>query len=191
MCVFSSGRYKESRERKIDVINSDLYRYYGKKETFYEYLTRRPEIKYIVLLRKAQKNTGLLKYWYKIRLSFYSRKTQIDIPANTKIGEGLYLGHTGCRIINPNVIIGKNCNIATGVVIGKTNRRGGTPVIGNNVWIGSNAVIVGKIKIGNNVLIAPNAYVNIDVPDNSIVIGNPASIHHKENATGGYINNSL
>lgn len=90
------------------------------------------------------------------------------------------------------MIIGKNCNIATGVVIGKTNRPGGgTPVIGNNVWIGSNAVIVGKIKIGNNVLIAPNAYVNIDVPDNSIVIGNPASIHHKENATGGYINNSL
>lgn len=96
-------------------MNSDLYRYYGKKETFYEHLTRRPEIKYIVLLRKAQKNTGLLKYWYKIRLSFYSRKTQIDIPANTKIGEGLYLGHTGCRIINPNVIIGKNCNIATGL----------------------------------------------------------------------------
>ena len=125
LCVFSSGRYKESRERKIDVMNSDLYRYYGKKETFYEYLTRRPEIKYIVLLRKAQKNTGLLKYWYKIRLSFYSRKTQIDIPANTKIGEGLYLGHTGCRIINPNVIIGKNCNIATGVVIGKKNRPGG------------------------------------------------------------------
>lgn len=62
LCVFSSGRYKESRERKIDVMNSDLYRYYEKKETVYEYLTRRPEIKYIVLLRKAQKNTGLLKY---------------------------------------------------------------------------------------------------------------------------------
>ena len=52
-------------------------------------------------------------------------------------------------------------------------------------------MIVGKIKIGNNVLIAHNAYVNIDVPNNSIVIGNPAAIHYKENATEGYINNSL
>lgn len=32
------------------------------------------------------------------------------------------------------------------------------------------------VKIGNNVLIAPNAFVNFDVPDNSIVIGNPGKI---------------
>lgn len=32
------------------------------------------------------------------------------------------------------------------------------------------------VKIGNNVLIAPNAFVNFDVPDNSIVIGNPGQI---------------
>lgn len=37
-------------------------------------------------------------------------------------------------------------------------------------------------------LIAPNSYVNIDVPDHSIVIGNPAAIHANENATEGYIN---
>lgn len=34
----------------------------------------------------------------------------------------------------------------------------------------------GGVKIGNNVLIAPNAFVNFDVPDNSIVIGNPGQI---------------
>ena len=33
-----------------------------------------------------------------------------------------------------------------------------------------------SVKIGNNVLIAPNAFVNFDVPDNSIVIGNPGQI---------------
>ncbi len=48
-------------------------------------------------------------------------------------------------------------------------------------------MIVGKIKIGNNVLIAANSYVNFDVPDNSIVIGNPGKIIHRENATEGYI----
>ena len=35
---------------------------------------------------------------------------------------------------------------------------------------------MGGVKIGNNVLIAPNAFVNFDVPDNSIVIGNPGRI---------------
>ena len=53
--------------------------------------------------------------------------------------------------------------------------------------VGINSTIVGNIKIGNNVLIAPNAVVNFDVPDNSVVIGNPGVIHHKENATEGYI----
>ena len=51
----------------------------------------------------------------------------------------------------------------------------------------SNLIVVGKIKIGNDVLIAPGAYVNFDVPDHSIVIGNPGKIIPKQNATEGYI----
>ncbi len=66
--------------------------------------------------------------------------------------------------------------------------RQGTPVIGNEVWIGINAAIVGKITIGDDVLIAPNRYVNCDVPSHSIVFGNPCIIKHRENATEGYIN---
>ena len=45
------------------------------------------------------------------------------------------------------------------------------------------------VKIGNDVLIAPNTFVNIDIPDHSIVFGNPCIIKHKDNATEGYINN--
>ena len=65
------------------------------------------------------------------------------------------------------------------------------PKLGDYVWIGTNAIIVGKIEIGNNVMIAPGAFVNFDVPCNSIVIGNPGRIISKENATLGYINNIL
>ena len=60
--------------------------------------------------------------------------------------------------------------------------------MGNNVFIGINATVVGKISIGNDVLIAPNSYVNVDVPSHSVVIGNPGTIHSKENATYGYVN---
>jgi serine O-acetyltransferase len=114
-----------------------------------------------------------------------------EIPVSARIGKGFYIGHLGGIVINPKASIGNNVNIARGVTIGQTNRgdKEGTPTIGDLVWIGTNAVIVGKITIGSNVLIAPNAYVNFDVPDNSIVIGNPAKIVPKENATKGYINN--
>lgn len=59
------------------------------------------------------------------------------------------------------------------------------------MWIGTNAVIVGNITIGSDVLIAPLAYVNFDVPDHSIVIGNPARIISRDNATAGYIQNRV
>lgn len=89
--------------------------------------------------------------------------------------------------------MGENINIATGVTIGQENRgaRAGTPTIGNNCWIGTNAVIVGNIKIGTDVLIAPLNFVNFDVPDHSIVIGNPAKVIHRENATERYIDRAV
>lgn len=46
---------------------------------------------------------------------------------------------------------------------------------------------VGGITIGNDVLIAAGAYVNFDVPDNSVVIGNPGRIYYKENPTRDYM----
>ena len=55
--------------------------------------------------------------------------------------------------------------------------------------MGVNSTIVGNITIGDDVLIAPNSYVNFDVPPHSIVIGNPGKIIHREKATQDYINN--
>ena len=112
-----------------------------------------------------------------------------QIPHTTSIGKGLFLAHYGTIVINPNAVIGENCNIAQGVTIGRVNSGNlkGSPVIGNRVWIGPNAVLVGKIHIGNDVFIAPLSFVNVDVPDGCMVIGNPARII--ENKTSeGYIN---
>lgn len=75
------------------------------------------------------------------------------------------------------------------MTIGQENRgpRKGCPVIGDYVFMGANATIVGNIKIGSDVLIAPNSFVNCDVPDHSIVFGNACIIKTKMNATEGYI----
>lgn len=100
------------------------------------------------------------------------------------------MGHAYNITINAAAKIGKNCNIHKGVVIDQTNRgkNKGVPTIGNEVWIGINAAIVGNVTIGDDVLIAPNSFVNVDVPSHSIVYGNPCVIKHRDNATEGYIN---
>ena len=61
------------------------------------------------------------------------------------------------------------------------------PTIGNEVWIGVNVTIVGKVSIGDDELIAPNTFVNCDIPSHSVVFGNPCIIKHRDNETKGYI----
>lgn len=143
-----------------------------------------------VLLRKAS-GGGVLRGFYRLLYFISSKKSHIEISTKCRIGGGLYIGHAYCITINVAAQIDENCNIHKGVTIGQENRgkRSGCPIIGNEVWIGVNSTIVGNIKIGNDVLIAPNSFVNCDVPDHSIVIGNPCIIKHRENATEGYINN--
>ncbi len=177
------------------VFKKDLYRYYGEEgEPFLKRVFRPLELKFICLFRKANScKFPPLKLFYMLRLMYLSNRTQIQIPARTSIGEGLYIGHLGRIIIHPDAKLGKNINIGTGVTIGMENRgkRKGVPQISDNCWIGTNAVIVGNIKIGSDCLIAPLAYVNFDVPDHSVVIGNPGKIIPKENATAEYVDNRI
>lgn len=140
-----------------------------------------------------QKEGGgyILHYFLVIIYKIYCRIYSVEIPLSTKIGRGLYIGHPYAITINGDAIIGNNCNIHKGVTIGGENRglRYGTPIIGNKVWIGVNSTIVGKITIGDDVLIAPNSYVNCNIPSHSIVFGNPCIIKHRDNATENYIGN--
>ena len=179
------------------IIQKDFFRESGVMLSKFEIFKKcfNPNLHFIYVFRTTQKypkNTFLGKFW-RLILRRYQIKYGFQIYPETQIGEGLYLGHWGFLAINPKVIIGKNCNIAQGVSIAQANRGKfqGTPIIGNEVWVGPNAVIVGGITIGNNVLIAPNVYLAEDVPDNSLVIGNPCRIFNIHNATEGYINNKV
>lgn len=179
------------------IIQKDFYRESGKWLSTFQILKKclNPNLHFIYIFRKTQKynKTPFLGLYWRIVLRHFQIKYGFQIYPETEIGEGFYLGHWGSLVINPKTKIGKNCNIAQGVTIGQQNRgkNAGFPVIGDEVWIGPNAVIVGKVNIGSNVLIAPNAYVNFDVPANSVVAGNPAKIYSNENATEGYINNKI
>lgn len=181
----------------MHAVKSDLYRYTGQYsyKLLLKNLIFNPGFRFIFFLRKSSATSKFspLGIFYRFFLRRYTFKYGIQIEARTTIGEGFCIRHFGTIVVNPRTVIGKNCNIHQGVTIGQTNRGSnkGAPVIGDNVWIGANAVVVGNISVGRNVLIAPNSYVNFDVPDNSIVIGNPAKLIAKENATEGYINNKV
>lgn len=158
----------------------------------YPHAIRGRALRFLKYFRKAQNtNNRFLRKIYKKMTLRYRTTHGLEIPDDLMVGGGLYIGHPYGITINPDAVLGENINIHKGVTIGQENRgnRKGSPTIGSFVWIGVNATIVGKITIGNDVLIAPNSYVNCDVPDHSVVYGNPCVIKFKENATENYINN--
>lgn len=156
---------------------------YGKCHMLYCAL-RHPTLQLIFLGRLSNRG-GILSKIAKMRM----RKDGIEITFSTQIGAGLVLSHPYGITVNPGAILGENVTLFKGSTVGsvRSGKRSGTPVIGSNVVIGTNAFVCGGIRVGNNVLIAANTFVDFDVPDNSLVYGNPGIIKHKENATKDYI----
>ena len=150
-------------------------------------------VRYMVYFRLAQKSKFKpVKLYYEYKLFRLCRKYGIEIKTNTQIGEGFCMIHPYNITVSPFAVLGKNVNMYKGSTIGNnTGNPQGAPVIGDCVQIGINATVIGGITIGDDVLIAPNAFVNCDVPSHSVVVGNPCKIHPKENATQEFIWNKI
>ncbi|SIN79314.1 CatB-related O-acetyltransferase [Halodesulfovibrio marinisediminis] len=101
------------------------------------------------------------------------------------------------------LIIGKFCSIGSGVVFMMAGNQGhrndwlstypfhymadfseapdgylpkGDTIVGNDVWIGSEAMIMPGITIGHGAIIAARSVVTKNVPEYTIVGGNPAKL---------------
>jgi UDP-3-O-[3-hydroxymyristoyl] glucosamine N-acyltransferase len=91
------------------------------------------------------------------------------IRNGTKIDALVHIAH--------NVVIGKNCGLTAGTIIG------GSTTIGDTCWLGLNCTLKHKINLGNKVIVGSGASVINDVPDEDIIAGVPAkSIKHKVNS---------
>lgn len=169
-----------------ELYNADIARYGGKPELYIK-------IFFFLYRKAATASFAPTKFLYKALFRFWANRRGLELSTNQQIGRGLYLGHAYNITINSNAKIGRNCNIHKGVVIGQQNRgsRKGYPTIGDRVWIGINAAIVGNVIIGDDVMIAPNSFVNIDIPSHSVVFGNPCIIKHRDWATEEYVNNFI
>lgn len=108
-------------------ILEDFYRYFGTydKKMYYRYSFTYPNIAFTKYLRLAKyyKDKNKIKYlWYKILHRRMTTKYGFQIPIETEIGRGFYLGHHGSVVINVSSKIGNNVNIGQCVTIGQTNR---------------------------------------------------------------------
>jgi len=103
----------------------------------------------------------------------------IEIPERTQIGKNIKLYHGQGLVIHENCILGDNVTIRHNTTIGAKDSSGLAPRIGNNVDIGAHTVIIGNITIGDNVKIGAGSVVVKSIPDNCVVVGNPARIINK------------
>ena len=84
--------------------------------------------------------------------------------------------HPFSTILNAESI-GNNFVFRNNTTIGNVNNDySQRPIIGDNVELGANVIVFGNIRIGNNVKIGAGAVVNKDIPDGSVVVGNPFRI---------------
>ena len=161
----------------LEYIKSDLCRYVGKdnvtlKKFIWHYFFN-SGFKFSFWFRLA-KSKSAIRYIAKFNHKILSQKYMLDIPVETEIGYGFYIGHGKCVVINPTTKIGNNVNVSQFTSIGSNCKK--AAVIGDNVYIGPNVCIVDDVVIGNNVKIGAGAVVTKDVPENATAAGVPAKV---------------
>ena len=110
---------------------------------------------------------------------------KIDIRENAilSIGENTLINMDCSIYCFKNIEIGSDCLFGPGVIIrdcdGHTinGRCDAKPVvIGNHVWLGENSMILKGVSIGDGSVVAAGSVVTKNVPENTIVAGNPAKV---------------
>lgn len=114
-----------------------------------------------------------------------AKGSRVDIADNVYIGHFLRLTAMG------EVVIGEEALISDRVYLSDNNhvyddvtvpikrqglREGRRLEIRRGSWIGIGAVVCGGLTIGENAVVAANSVVRSDVPDRTVVAGDPAVV---------------
>lgn len=112
------------------------------------------------------------------------RRTLISGWGPIRFGDRCFV-NTGSTIISvEGIYVGDDVAMANDVYVMDSDSHGveGRPhkqapvTIGDGCWIGARAMILPGVTLGKRVLVAAGAVVTRDVPDDSLVAGNPARV---------------
>jgi acetyltransferase-like isoleucine patch superfamily enzyme len=140
-------------------------------------------------------NETLSDRWKRAKKLGFGKESSIYdsslVFGKVKVGSNCWFGPFTIIDGSGGLEIGDFCTISVGVHIythdnvkqtlssGKLPIERAKVVIGNNVYIGPNVIIIKGVRIGSNCIIGANSFVNKNVPDNSIVFGQPAETKGK------------
>jgi UDP-3-O-[3-hydroxymyristoyl] glucosamine N-acyltransferase LpxD len=103
---------------------------------------------------------------------------EVEIGSNVCIDRGT----VGPTVIGDYTKIDNQIHIAHNVKIGKCNLLAagciieGSVHIGDNNTFGTGVIALRKVRIGNNCILGSGCVITKDVPDNSVMVGNPARL---------------
>ena len=93
------------------------------------------------------------------------------VPGSCDIGRGTQLAYGGSGVVlHKDAVLGKDCVISPGVVVGGRGGHQRVPVIGDRVKLWPGAKVLGPIRIGDDCEIGANAVVVGDLAPGSIVV---------------------
>lgn len=117
-----------------------------------------------------------------------------DYGMNIHFGDSVFINF-GCTFldvckitIDDRTLIGPHCQFYAAThpldaEIRKTGLEFGKPItIGSDCWLGGGVIVCPGVTIGNRCVIGAGSVVTKDVPDDTIVAGNPAKPIGKKNA---------
>lgn len=128
------------------------------------------------------------------------RNCRFDMPGDRQtlsIGKNCNIGDNVHIVAYESVTIGEGCLFASKIFVSDTSHGiydnsdiGSSPdtapnkrklftkpvKIGKNVWIGENVVVLPGVTVGSGSILGAGAVVTKDVPEMSVVVGNPAKV---------------